>query len=114
MKLITWERKIFQSKPKVSAVSLTMSPMVPAARMKFISLGKKADAFRRGRLLNQEQGVEHDRLRERDGQNRLHQDRCGCAGIAADGGRRAHADKSDADGRAKCCETHVKASGQFR
>ena len=63
--------------------------------------------------MDEEERVEHDRFRERDRENRLHQNRSRRAGIAADRGSRAHADESDADGRAEGREADVNASGHF-
>src|SRR4051794_4974896 len=52
-------------------------------------------------LLHEEQRVEHDRLGERDRQDRLHHDLGGGVGIASDRRRGAEADQSDADRRAQ-------------
>lgn len=62
------------------------------------------------RLFNEEERVEHDRFRERDRENRLHENRRGGAGIATDGRGCAHADQTDTYGRAKSREAYVNAS----
>ena len=53
------------------------------------------------------------RFRERDRENRLHENRGRRAGVAADRGCRRHADQTHADGCAKRRETDVNAAGQF-
>jgi hypothetical protein len=59
------------------------------------------------RLSHQKQGIEHDRLSEGDGQNRLDQNlRCG-AGITSHGYRSCHADQTNPNGRAKRCQTNM-------
>jgi hypothetical protein len=65
------------------------------------------------RLSNEEQSVEHDRFREGDRKNRLHQNRGGRTGIATDGGGSAHADQSHANRRAEGGEADVNASANL-
>jgi len=67
----------------------------------------------RKKSFHQEQGVEHDRFGEGNGQNRLDQDFRRGAGIAADSFRSLHTDETNARGRAKCCQTYVQVPAQF-
>lgn len=48
--------------------------------------------------MDKEEGVKHDRLREGDRENRLHQNGGGRAGITTDRGGRSHADETHANG----------------
>jgi hypothetical protein len=75
-----------------------------------MNAGRRAKARARSDLVNEKQGVEHDRFRESDCENRLHEDRCRRARVAADRGSRAHADQTHADGCAKGREANVNAS----
>ncbi len=64
-------------------------------------------------LLNKKQRVKDDGFRKGDGQNRLHENRCRCAGIAADRGGGAHSDETDADGGTESREADVNFSSDF-
>ena len=64
-------------------------------------------------LSRQEQGVEHDRLSEGNGQNRLDQNLRRCAGITSHGYRSCHADQTNRNGRAKRCQTNVYAANHI-
>src|SRR6185295_15359063 len=61
-------------------------------------------------LLHEEQGIEHDRFGEGDGQNGLDHDLCRRAGISAHRGRCAPSDDADADGCAESRQTDMQAS----
>ena len=78
-----------------------------------MSAGRRAQARTRSDLANEEQSVKHDRFRESDRENRLHQDRGRRARVAADRGRRAHADQAHADRRAKAREANVNAAAHL-
>ena len=58
-------------------------------------------------LSHQEQGIEHDRFGEGNGQNRLDQNLRCSAGITSDCFRRFHADQTNPNGRAKRRQTNV-------
>jgi len=60
-------------------------------------------------LSHQEEGVEHDRFGESDGQNRLDQNLRRGAGITAHGYRSSHADQTNPKSCAKRCQTNVNA-----
>src|SRR5207248_11492730 len=75
--------------------------------------GHKLLAEGRASLAHEKESVEDDRFGKGDGQNRLHQDGSSCAGIAAHGGGRAHADETDADGRAEGGQADVNAAAYF-
>jgi len=78
-----------------------------------MNAGQRAQARTPGDLVHEEQSVEHDRFSKGDRENRLHQDRGRCAGIAADRGSRAHANQTHADRRAKSREADVNASAHI-
>src|SRR5439155_22679565 len=61
-------------------------------------------------LLDQEKCVEHDRFREGNRQNLLHQNFRGCHRIASHGNRSPHPNQAHGNGRAKRCQTYVQTS----
>src|SRR5215217_5473023 len=114
-KLMTWERNIQRLNPKVSPVvrAISVKPLACARIAVFMfkgSMRPNAGA----RLLHEEQSVEHDRFRQSNRENRLHQNGSRRSWIAANRRSRAHTDQTDTDGRAECRQPHVNASGDFR
>ena len=77
-KLMIWAIRCGQSTPKVLAISLDLA----AALLRHQSEERSRRVTCRASL-HEEEGVEHDRFREGDGQNRLHQNRRRRAGIAS-------------------------------
>src|SRR5204863_4379354 len=63
------------------------------------------------RLPHQEEGVEHDRFSERDGQDRLDQNLRCRARITSHCFRSFHADQTDSEGGAERGQANVKACG---
>src|SRR4051812_38094350 len=101
-KLMICAIRWIQSTPKDRAISWICPPPPASAnttrafmtrsdgRTAARPLGHRAQWHRR--LLHEEQGVEHDRLGEGDGEDRLDQDLGGRARVAADGVGGFHAD----------------------
>src|SRR5207244_12133038 len=90
-KLMTCDRNNFQFHPNVSAVSSKMSvtPPLLAAIIRFINQVSGATSIApRGKLMNEIQRVEHDRLGQRAGQTALHQHLLGRAGSRPNSGAR--------------------------
>src|SRR6516164_4648489 len=101
-KLMTWEMKCGPSTPKVFAVSspiFARSAPSPAKMMNSCIRERDGAGHRVPRqfLPDEEYGVEDDRLREGDRQDRLHEDLRRRPRIAPDGFGSLHADEPDAD-----------------
>jgi len=63
--------------------------------------------------VNEIKGVENDRLRQRDGENSVHEHLRERAGIATDRGGHSQAGQADSDSDAHCGKPDVDASAQF-
>jgi len=64
-------------------------------------------------LVNKVERVEHNRFRQSDRENRVHEDRRKSAGVATDRGGHAQTGETDADPNAHGGETDVNASRNF-
>ena len=64
-------------------------------------------------LVNKVERVEHNRFRQSDRENRVHEDRRKSAGVATDRGGHAKAGKTDSDPNAHGGKTDVNASANF-
>ena len=98
-KLMIWASRCGQSTPKVLAICATW-PSLCGGRQQNKGIHNLC-ALSRSLILHQEQGVEHDRFSEGNGQNRLDQNLRGRAGITSHRFRSLHADQAHADGRAQ-------------
>src|SRR5262244_2667534 len=98
------------SSPRVSMGLGCGSAPLPTTVLDSAAFGAAPGKFS---LSHQEQGVEHDRLSEGDGQNRLDQNLRRSAGITSYGFRSRHADQADRQSRAKRCQTNVYAANHI-
>src|SRR4029453_13131101 len=99
-KLTNCAAKWGQSTPNVAAILSTGPPPASCCSIKA--------STRPSPSLHEEQGVEHDGFRESNGQNRLHEDRCGCAWISSNCLGRFHSDEPHGQGGAQNRKRDVK------
>src|SRR6478672_2784779 len=114
-KLMTCEKKMRRSNPKVSPMSRAMPVRSAAKSMCIIGTVERARRMtpRPIELLHEEECVEHDRFREGDREDGLNQDRRRSARITADRRGGAHTDQTDANGGAQRGQTDVDAAGHL-
>src|SRR6266480_7860508 len=110
VKLITWERNNSQFHPNVSAVSFKVWLKVAAAKNVRFIIERQCSNIAALNSVSEVERVKHNRLGESDRQDRLHQNRCGCARIASDCRRRAQPCQADADAAAQRRKTNVNVS----
>src|SRR4029453_13752580 len=107
---MSWATNCGQSTPKVRAICATWPPWAGANNKSAVMLTPLRARACGALSAHEEQRVKHDRLAASDGQDGLHEDVGGSAGIAPHGTRRRGADQAHTDSRAQGSQADVDAT----
>src|SRR5947209_14074264 len=121
-KLRIWAIRCVQSTPKILAICSICPPLFTSASKASAFMiaipfspghSRLASGAHDAALLHEENGVEHDRFSEGNGQDRLDQNFRGRAWIASDRIRSFHSDQSHTQGCGKRRQTDVQISARL-